>query len=88
MLLYFKVSHKVKYSIEAFHLLAHYHYIYSEKLCRQLLCSCTINVHGKPVGRTFPWIYAFSTSTEILKQSLVIWALTLSVHPYKGQAKH
>jgi len=48
MLLYFKVSHKVKYSIEAFHLLAHYHYIYSERLCRQLLCSRTINVHGKP----------------------------------------
>ena len=48
MLLYFKISHKTKYSIEAFHLLAHYNYINSERLCRQLLWICTINVHGKP----------------------------------------
>jgi len=48
MLMYFKVSHKTKYSIEAFNLLAHYYYIYSERLCRQLLWSRTINVHGKP----------------------------------------
>ena len=58
MLLYFKVSHKTKYSIEAFHILAHYNYICSERLCRQLLWSRTINVHGKPgknISMDFTW---------------------------------
>ena len=53
MLLIFKVSNKTKYSVEAFNLLAHYHFIYSERLANQLLWSRTINVHGKP-GRNIP----------------------------------
>ena len=53
MLLLFRVSNKVKYSLKAYNLLAHYHYLYSERMCRQLLWSRTINVHGKP-GKNIP----------------------------------
>ena len=53
MLLIFKASNKTKYSVEAFNLLAHYYFIYSERLAYQLLWSCTINVHGKP-GKNIP----------------------------------
>ena len=53
MLLLFRVSNKVKYSLKAYNLLAHYHYLYSERMCRQLLWSRTINVHGKP-GKIIP----------------------------------
>ena len=53
MLLIFKASNKTKYSVEAFNLLAHYYFIYSERLANQLLWSRTINVHGKP-GKNIP----------------------------------
>jgi len=53
MLLLFKVSNKTKYSVEAYSLLAHYQYLFSERMCKQLLWSCTVNVHGKQ-GKNIP----------------------------------
>ena len=53
MLLIFRASNKIKYSLEAFNLLAQYHFIFSERMAHQLIWSRTINVHGKP-GRNVP----------------------------------
>ena len=53
MLLLFKGSDKSKYSIEAFNLLAQHHFIFSERLSKQLLWSRTVNVHGQP-GKNIP----------------------------------
>lgn len=53
LLLMYKSSNKVKYSVEAFSLLAHYQFIFGERLKRQLLWSRTINMHGKP-GKNIP----------------------------------
>jgi len=49
MVLLFKVSNKTKYPVEAYNLLAHYQYLFSERMCKQLLWSHlhTVNVHGK-----------------------------------------
>ena len=53
MLLMFKASSKTKYSVEAFNLLAHYYYIYSERLAYPLIWSRTVNVYGK-AGQNIP----------------------------------
>jgi len=50
MLLLFKASNKTKFS---YSLLAHYQYLFSERMCKQLLWSRTVNVHGKP-GKNIP----------------------------------
>ena len=53
LLLIFKVSHHTNYSVEAFTLLAQYHFTFSERMCKQLIWSRTINVHGQ-LGKNIP----------------------------------
>lgn len=53
MFLLFKASNRVNYAIEAFNLLAQYHFLLSQRHAHQLLWSRFINVHGLP-GRNIP----------------------------------
>ena len=46
-LLLFKATGRENYSIEAFTLLAKYHFLYSERMRMQLMWSRTVNVHGR-----------------------------------------
>ena len=48
MLLLFKCTDRVNYSIEAFTMLAQYHFLFSQRQAHQLLWSRFINVHGLP----------------------------------------
>ena len=48
MLLLFKCTDRVNYSIEAFTMLAQYHFLFSQCQAHQLLWSRFINVHGLP----------------------------------------
>ena len=52
-LLLFKASNRTNYSIEAFNLLANYHYLLSPRQAMQLKWSRTVNVHGY-LGRNIP----------------------------------
>lgn len=45
-LLFFRATKRTNYAIEAFNLLAQYHYIFSPRLAEQLMWSRTVNVHG------------------------------------------
>ena len=50
MMLIFKASNKVKYySVEAFTMLAQYHFLFSKRMAQQLIWSRAINMHGKSV---------------------------------------
>lgn len=49
MLLIFKLAGRFKYSIEAFNLLAQYHFLFTERMRMQLLWSRTVNIHGSNV---------------------------------------
>ena len=53
LLLVFKASHKVNYSIEAFNLLAQYYILLPPRLGQQLIWSRFINTHGQP-GKNIP----------------------------------
>jgi len=59
MLLLFKVSNKTKYSVEAYNLLAHYQYLFSERMCKQLLWSRTVNVQVNQ-AKIYPWTYIWN----------------------------
>ncbi len=48
LMLVFKSSGRKNYSIEAFSLLAQYHFLFTERMRMQLLWSRTVNVHGRP----------------------------------------
>jgi len=52
-LLLFKASNRTNYAVEAFTLLAQYHYLFSERMAMQLKWSQTINTHGQP-GKNIP----------------------------------
>ena len=47
LLLIFKASDKRKYSVEAIHLLAQHHFLFSKRMAQQLIWSRTVNIHGK-----------------------------------------
>ena len=49
----FKSGKRTNYSIEAFTLLAQYHYLFSPRMAAQLAWSRTINTHGRP-GKNIP----------------------------------
>ena len=53
LLLLFKVSHRTNYSVEAFTLLAQYHFTVSERMQKQLVWSRTVNIHGR-TGENVP----------------------------------
>ena len=53
MLLIFKSTNRVNYSIEAFTLLAQYHFCFSKRQAHQLVWGQFINVHGLP-GHNIP----------------------------------
>jgi L1 cell adhesion molecule like protein len=53
LLLVFKATGRKNYSIEAFNMLAQYHFIFSPRQSHQLLWSRFVNVHGLP-GRNIP----------------------------------
>lgn len=48
LLLIFKASNRTNYSVEAFTLLAQYHFMFSERMRMQLMWGRTVNVHGRP----------------------------------------
>ena len=43
-----QVSNRMNYSLEAFNLLAQYHFLLSPRMAMQLLWNCTVNIHGYP----------------------------------------
>ena len=47
MFLVFKVTDKRKYAIQAFNMLAQYHFLFTERMRHQLLSNRTVNVHGR-----------------------------------------
>lgn len=53
MFLFFKCTHRINYSIEAFTLLAQHRFLLSERQAHQLISCRFINVHGLP-GRNIP----------------------------------
>ena len=53
MLLFFTRTQRKNYSIEAFSLLAQYHFLFSQRQVHQLVWGRFINVHGLP-GRNIP----------------------------------
>lgn len=48
LLLVFKACGRKNYAIEAFTMLAQYHFLFSERMRMQLIWSRTVNVHGRP----------------------------------------
>ena len=69
MMLLFKATNKTKYSLEAFNLLAHYRFLFSERLANQLLWSRTVNVHGKP-GHNIPMDLHMEHLNRIFKSAI------------------
>ena len=69
MLMLYKSSNKTKYSIEAFNLLAQYHFIFSDRLRDQLLWSRTVNVHGK-AGKNVPMDLHMEHLNRIFKDAI------------------
>ena len=55
LLLLFKVSYRTNYSVEAFTLLAQYHFTFSERMQKQLVWSRTVNIHGEMFHVIFTW---------------------------------
>lgn len=49
----FKATNRTNYSIEAFTRLAQYHFLFTERLKKQLLWSRTVNTSGRP-GKNIP----------------------------------
>lgn len=69
MLTMFKASHKTKYSVEAFNLLAQYHFVFNDRLRDQLLWSRTINVHGQE-GKNIPMDLYMEHLNRMFKNSV------------------
>ena len=53
LLLIFKATGRVNYSIEAFTMLVQYHFLLSQRQSSQLIWSRYVNIHGKP-GKNIP----------------------------------
>ena len=69
MLLIFKATGRTNYSIEAFILLAQYHFLFSERQKHQLLWGRFINVHGLP-ARNIPSDLLMEHFNRLCKETL------------------
>ena len=71
MLLLFKGTNKTKYLLEAFNLLVHYYFLYSDYLANQLLWSSyrTINVQGRP-GHNIPMDLHMKHLNSVFKSAI------------------
>lgn len=68
-LLHFKEANRKNYSIEAFHLLAQYHFLLSPRMAMQLMWSRTVNIHGRS-GKNVPCDLHLEHLNKEAKQSI------------------
>ena len=69
MFLIFKANRRVNYAIEAFTLLANYHFILSPRQCQQLIWSRFVNVHGI-IGHNIPCDLFMEHLNRLCKSSI------------------